>query len=296
MELNLLEKTELWIENIKLQNVDLLTIAEVTSDVLELPKDKVLVVDVGENHITLDILQETIQAEQIFGKKQQLLKKLSTIPGVNISPETDIHSDGIMGFISLEESDVEEVLARTKEIIDDVKMNIAKRVIVFPTGFEVKKDMIVDTNTPYIMTRMADAGFKTTKGEILDDSAEYIAAKLNEAINSGYGLIITTGGTGAESKDRTVEGVLLVDPQAATPYIVKYQQGTGRHEKSGVRIAVGRAENSLIVSLPGPHDEVKLALEALISSLDEKKDKEEIAQEIVSVLQTKLQTASFKHH
>ncbi|ABB15031.1 molybdopterin-binding protein [Carboxydothermus hydrogenoformans] len=296
MELNLLEKTELWIENIKLQNANLSTIAEVVADVLEIPKDKVLVVDVRENHITLDILQKTIQAEQVFGKKQQLLKKLSEIPGVNIVPETDIHSEGILGFISLDESEVPQVLARTEKIVDEIKMKIAKRVIVFPTGFEVKRGMIADTNTPYIIQRMTEAGYKVTKGEILDDSADYIAAKLNDAVNSGYGLIITTGGIGAEDKDRTVEGVLLVDPQAATPYIVKYQQGTGRHEKNGVRIAVGMVGNSLIVSLPGPHDEVKLALDVLIRALDEGKSKEEIAQEIAGVLRAKLQAAGFKHH
>jgi len=296
MELNLLEKTELWIENMTLENANLTTIAHIVADVLDIPREKVLVVDVRENHITLDILQQTVQAEQIFGKKRYLLERLAEIDGVNLSPETDIHSEGILGFISLEEEDAVQVLDRTQQMTNEIQLNIAKRIMVFPTGFEVKRGMITDTNTPYITQRMEEAGYKVTKGEILDDQADFIAAKLNDAIHSGYGLIITTGGIGAEDKDRTVEGVLLVDPQAATPYIVKFEQGKGRHEKIGVRIAVGKVGSSLIISLLGPNDEVRLALEELLKALGEGKNREEIAQMIAHVLRVKLQDKGFHHH
>jgi len=223
-----------------------------------------------------------VQAEQIFGKKRYLLERLAEIDGVNLSPETDIHSEGILGFISLEEEDAVQVLARTQQMTSEIQFNIAKRIMVFPTGFEVKRGMITDTNTPYITQRMEEAGYKVTKGEILDDQADFIAAKLNDAIHSGYGLIITTGGIGAEDKDRT--------------YIVKFEQGKGRHEKIGVRIAVGKMGSSLIISLPGPNDEVRLALEELLKALGEGKNREEIAQMIAHVLRVKLQDKGFHHH
>ena len=74
----------------------------------------------------------------------------------------------------------------------------------------------------------------------------------------GFGLIITTGGVGAESKDHSVEAVLKLDPHAITPWILKFTPDMKRHHKEAVRIAVGRVGICRIVSLPGPHAEVLL--------------------------------------
>ena len=98
------------------------------------------------------------------------------------------------------------------------------------------------------------------------------------------GLIITTGGVGAEDKDCTVEALLRVDPAAATPYIIKFKIGTGRHIKDGVRIAVGEVGISRFVALPGPTREVKLGLDRLLESQAKKWDKAETADHIASAL------------
>ena len=50
-------------------------------------------------------------------------------------------------------------------------------------------------------------------------------------------MIITTGGVGAEAKDRTIEATERLDPKTAVQWIVKYQK-QGRHVKEGVRIGV----------------------------------------------------------
>jgi molybdopterin biosynthesis enzyme MoaB len=100
-------------------------------------------------------------------------------------------------------------------------------------------------------------------------------------------LIITTGGVGAEAKDRTIEALKKIDPDAATPYIMKFHRGTGRHEKDGVKIGVGSVGLSLIVSLPGPNDEVRLCMETLIEGLSKGLDKYELAEEIVRTLKNK---------
>ena len=69
MELNLLEKTELWIENLKLEHADLNRIAETVAAVLNFERGKVLVVDVRHNHITLDILKRQLMP-RIFRKAE----------------------------------------------------------------------------------------------------------------------------------------------------------------------------------------------------------------------------------
>ena len=87
MELNLLEKTELRITNLKLNNVNLTTVAEIVAQTLGLPADKVLVIDVRENHICLDILEKTVTMQQITGKEAEILTRLQAIDGLELSDE-----------------------------------------------------------------------------------------------------------------------------------------------------------------------------------------------------------------
>jgi molybdopterin biosynthesis enzyme MoaB len=112
---------------------------------------------------------------------------------------------------------------------------------------------------------------------------------LRQAVDDGYGLVVITGGVGAEDKDRTIEAVLTVDPGAATPHVLKYQLGVGRHQhKNSVRIAVGKISETLIVALPGPNDEVQLGLEALVKGLASHSNKDQMAENIASNLKERL--------
>jgi molybdenum cofactor synthesis domain-containing protein len=294
IELNLLGKTEIWIENIKLKNADLGEIARVTAEVLELKPQGVIVTDVRESHIVLDVMRKTVYADQIFGKKDELLKRLSEIPGVAITENTTIHSDGILGFIALDKEVAREVTERSKQIISEIKNKVAKRAIIFPTGFEIKRGMIKDTNTPIIAEQLEKDGYNVTKGRILNDDEDYIGSNILDAISKGYGLIIITGGVGAEDKDRTVEGILKVDPDAVTPYVVRYKIGTGRHVKDGVKIAVGRVGETTIIALPGPTEEVKLSLEAVVQGLSRGLDKHTLANHIADVLRKRLNKMKHK--
>lgn len=288
MEIDLLEKTELWIENIGLSCADLNEIAAVIADVLRIDRKKVLVVDVRDTHVVLDILQKCLQAEQVFGKRAELLRNLSSVPGVTVTERTEIHSDGILGMIGLDEDQAKEVMERSASMAADIASHIARRVYVYPTGFEVKRGMIKDTNTPFIKEFMEARGFKVTCGEVLEDDEGLIAGRIQAAMLEGFGLVITTGGVGAESKDRTIEGVLKVDPEARTPYIVHFTKGTGRHEKDGVRIAVGRAGKTTIVALPGPNDEVRKGMSVLLEGLEKGWSKEKLAEVLVHAYRERL--------
>ena len=294
MDINLLNKTEICIINIKLEDANLTLLAEEVAEVLNLPKHMVLVVDVRDDHITLDVLQQRINPESIFGKKEILLERISKITGVKIFEDTDIYSNGILGMISLDEKQAKDVIEKSNEMGVTIKNLISKRVIVFPTGFEVKKGMIHDTNTPMIKETLESEGFKVTIGQVLDDDIDFIAGNIRRAVEYGYGLVITTGGVGAEDKDKTVEGILKIDPEAATPYIVKFKKGTGRHEKDGVRVGVGQVDQTLIVALPGPNDEVKIGLSIIVESLNQDINKEALAHKLAEALREKLRT-KFHH-
>jgi molybdenum cofactor synthesis domain-containing protein len=168
---------------------------------------------------------------------------------------------------------------------DTIRSAVARRAVVYSTGFEVRSGLIEDTNGPYLKASLEQRGFKVTIGPILEDDKFAIARAFNNAVNRGYGLAITTGGVGAERKDCSVEGLLEIDAAAAMAWLVKYQQGQGRHEKEGVRIAVGQLGLTTMITLPGPHDEVQTALPVICRHVEQGPvDKVRLAEEIAAVL------------
>ncbi len=287
MEYRLLEKTELWISPVKLNQADLGACAEAVAQALDLNVRDIIVTDVLEDRLTLDILVPTVRAEQIVAREQALLGALGAVPGVCITEDTEVHSDGILALISLDENAGKELLERSKAIRAQIVNHIRKRSMVFPTGTEVLSGQIRDTNTPFLIRAFEREGYQVAKGPTLEDQADTIARAFRRAAEDGYGVLITTGGIGAEGKDQTLEALERVDPHASMPYILKFQKGEGRHLKDGVRIGVGQLEQTLIVCLPGPHDEVRLAWPVLIEGMKEDWDKEILAEGLARTLRRK---------
>jgi molybdenum cofactor synthesis domain-containing protein len=174
-------------------------------------------------------------------------------------------------------------------MVNEIGRRVKMRAIVFSTGHDVSNGQIKDTNTPLIKARLEKIGYSVSSGESLKDDEELISGMLRKAIHSGgYGLVITTGGVGAEDKDRTIEAILLLDPQAAVFYTCKFEVGTGRHVKDGVRVAVGMLSDTMIVALPGPNDEVNQCLDILVRDLESARDKKSIAENIAGTLRRSL--------
>lgn len=295
MEYRLLEKTEIWISPIKLSGVDLGACAGAAAHALDLSPGEITVTDVIDDRLTLDILVPTIDAEQIVARKTRLLRALQKVPGVVLSSETNVHSEGILGLIGLDERTGKELLERSRAMETQIEAYVRRRCIVFPTGKEVLGGQIRDTNTPFLLGVLQDEGYQVVKGPILQDREDAIARAMRLAAEEGYGLIITTGGIGAESKDQTLEALARVDPQASMPYILRFREGEGRHHRDGVRIGVGRLEKTLIVCLPGPHDEVRLAWPVLRDGLNGDWDEETLAEVLADVLRKKFLLRSGVH-
>ncbi len=288
-EFNLLEKTELRIESIELHGANLTRVAELVADVLGLERDEVLVIDARDDLLALDILRRTLDPYLVVGKRGALLEALGRIPGVKVTPETRLCSEGMLGWIAMDAGEARAALDRSSEIADQIRGRIASRAVVFSTGPEVIGGQIEDTNKPTIARRLEQEGYSVAEGSALKDDVAYIAASLREAVEDlGFGLVVTTGGVGAEEKDRTIEALLSIDAEAATPYLCKFERGHGRHAKDGIRIGVAELQGALIVSLPGPNDEVKIGLESLVRGLDRNLKKQELAAEIAGGLQARL--------
>ncbi len=295
LELDLLEKTELWIRPIDLVDANLQAIGRTVAAVLDLPADEVLVTDVRDRTLTLDVLRRTVLAEQIAGKERPLLERLAAIPGVRLTDDTGVHSEGVLGWIALDEPEVASVIESGRELGERIRAAIARRAIVFATGTEIREGNVRDTNTGLVTERLRRHGFRVAAGGILPDDAETIGGAVRRAAAEGYGLVVTTGGLGAEDKDHTVEGIQRVDAAAATPYLVRFTRGTGRHVKDGVRLAVGEIEGTLVVGLPGPNEEVSAALDVLVEGLRDALSKEALAEAIASRLREIVREKMARH-
>lgn len=290
MELNLLEKTEIRIDGVTTAGTNLTDLAAVVAGVLDLPPDKVMVIDIRPGQLALDILVGTVRAESVFGKKHALLAALATVPGISLDANADIHSEGILGAIGLSETEAVEALAASETIGRRIAANRKARVRVFPTGFELQEGRIEDTNTPYLVKIFAQAGYLPEAGPALPDSRERLVEALGLATEE-CGLAVTTGGVGAEDKDFSVEAIEALDPGAATPYLVRFNKGGGRHVKDGVRLAVGERNGCLLVALPGPHDEVRLAAPLLVQGFKKGWSKEELAHHLAERVREKFRAA-----
>lgn len=269
MEWDLLEKTTFWIVDIDLSGTDLGQVAELAATALGLPPKEVMVVDVRPGLVAFDILQRKVKAEAIVGKEKEILKRLKALPGIKIGPEAAVHSEGVLGLIALDPEEASKVLEESASITKNITRAVSRRAMVFASGAEVIAGKIKDTNSPYIVEALEKAGYKAVFGGILEDDLITAANRLEGALEEGYGLIITTGGVGAEDKDFSVEAILRLDPDAHTPWILKFRPDYQRHHKEGVRIAVGHIGIAYMVALPGPHEEAKLGCDRLIEGLNQ---------------------------
>jgi molybdenum cofactor synthesis domain-containing protein len=155
------------------------------------------------------------------------------------------------------------------------------------TGPEVLNGQIKDTNTPFLVKELIAAGYEAVSGPVIADEQAHILRVFRHAAENAYGLVVTTGGVGAEGKDQTLEALTRLDPRATTPYVLKFRKGHGRHRKDGVRLGVGQCGQTLIVCLPGPHDEVRLLWPVLKEGLQDRREHVILANALANALREK---------
>ena len=299
MKYSTLNKSELKLCGIRLSSANLNDIAECVAQLYGLPRDEVIVIDVRNDELALDILSDEVDPHLFVGREAELLEKIAALPGVELLPGCRISSEGMMGWISFDPQSKDELnksISLAEAMAAEMVARVSKRVLVYPSGTEVENGEIEDTNTPMLVKALNDAGFEAEAGSILKDDEGYIVAKLIEAVNRGYGTVITTGGVGAEDKDHSVEAIEKLDAAAAAPYIAKFTPGHGRHLKDGIRIGVGSLEHVTFIALPGPNDEVAACLPTLIEGLKSKQDKALFAEALANVLRMRLKNKMHGDH
>lgn len=280
----LFNKTELFVRGLGLNDVDLGSVSDTVADILGIERNKVLVVDALDDTITLDVLKETLDAKKLIGCERDILQALSLLDGLTVTKNTHIHSEGVLGFIGLEMESKDDFVRTVDETESRIAEKISKRCLVLPTGDEIIAGKITDTNTPFLVDALQAARFSAQPGTALPDDEDVVFGKLLDATMQGFGVVITTGGTGAEKKDCVVEAIQKLDKDAATPYTVHFTKGQGRHHKDGVRIAVGRRDLTTFIALTGPHEEVVQVTRTLIDGLTQNWNKRKLAESLADLI------------
>jgi molybdenum cofactor synthesis domain-containing protein len=283
-EVELLDKTEVWVRGVALRGADLRLLATSAARALDLEPDSVFVTDARDDHVVFDVLKPRMELASIVGRQPQLLAALGQVAGVTVSDRASVHSRGVMGMIGIPSDQVGETLSRAKEIDDRLRTYVSSRVAVVSTGPEVVAGNIKDTNVAVAADIMGRAGFEVTAaGAVLDDE-DAIVGRVLRLVSDGFGVVITTGGVGAEDKDRTIEALQRCDRHLVTEVLSTYAVGHGRHVKPHVRIGVGQVEWTRLIALPGPTREVQAALPIVVQGLQQGWDDIRLAQALGEVL------------
>src|SRR5699024_8243911 len=120
------------------------------------------------------------------------------------------------------------------------------------------------------------ADFEVTGPRLVTDGVESVAAALQSGIDEGFGLIVTSGGTGVSPRDFTPEATHRVVTRELTGVAEHLRREGARHTPlaSLSRGVVGVADpvhpdalGTLLVNLPGSAKGVQQSMEALVPLL-----------------------------
>jgi molybdopterin adenylyltransferase len=122
-----------------------------------------------------------------------------------------------------------------------------------------------DTSGPVLAARITELGWSVAATAIVPDDTAIIVATLCKWSDAGYGLILTTGGTGISERDITPEATRIV-LEREIPGIAEWIRMRGMEQtKLSVlsRGLAGQRKQSLIVNLPGSPRGALFSLQAI---------------------------------
>ena len=120
----------------------------------------------------------------------------------------------------------------------------------------------VDTSGPALVERLTEEGFTVLEHRVCADGAEPVANALSHMAYGFNGLIITTGGTGFGSRDKTPEGTRRVLDRRASGLAEAMRQANALGRLS--RGVAGTRGRSLILNVAGSPSGAVEMLEAVL--------------------------------
>lgn len=267
-DLDLFDKTEIWLTGVTTSGARLPEVAAAAAAALSVGIGEVFVTDVRGDHVVLDLVTPRVRLEDVAGRSSDLLAAIGRVEGVEVAADAGVHSRGVLGILGAPREQVAEVLVAASTLDANLRAYVARRIAVVSTGAELEDGRVHDTNLEAIDELAGAAGYEVSFGGVVGDDERAIAGRVARLIDDGHGIVITTGGVGAEDKDRTIEALQILIPDLATAVLASYEVGHGRHVKPDVRVGAGRVHDDVVVvALPGPTREVRAAMPAVLDAL-----------------------------
>lgn len=150
------------------------------------------------------------------------------------------------------------------------------RVLVITVSDRAARGSREDRSGPRLVELLQAAGYETTGPRLVTDGIEPVAASLRQGVDEGFGVIVTTGGTGVSPRDFT--------PEATSSLVTRELHGVAEHlRREGTRhtpLAVlsrgvigvvdatqEGAVGTLLVNLPGSVKGVEQSMPVLLPLL-----------------------------
>lgn len=159
------------------------------------------------------------------------------------------------------------------------------KAIIIPTGDEILKGTVIDTNSPAIMALILERfpWCEVTRITPSVDDENTIITKLKKAIEEKADVIIIIGGSGGghrfipnASKDFTHTAILKVFPNSC------YKEIYGKNGHLWSKLIAAKEGESLVANVPGPYVEAVAAAKAALDTISEGETDPKIIVEMTS--------------
>lgn len=142
------------------------------------------------------------------------------------------------------------------------------RALVVTVSDRVSRGESEDRSGPAARDALVAAGFDPD-GVVVSDGVDSVASILRRAVESGYPLVVTTGGTGMAPRDLTPEATRTVIEREAPGLAEAMRAATFGVAPHGMlsRGVCGIAGTTLIVNLPGSVTGVVESLAVVLPAL-----------------------------
>ncbi len=127
----------------------------------------------------------------------------------------------------------------------------------------------VDKSGPIIMNGFKNAGCAVENQKVMPDGSDELVPTIQEWINGGVELIITTGGTGLGPRDLTIETIeKIFDSKLPGVEQALHAYGRGKVKTAMLsRLTAGVVNGTIVICLPGSTGASKDALKVLIPTI-----------------------------
>jgi molybdenum cofactor synthesis domain-containing protein len=122
-----------------------------------------------------------------------------------------------------------------------------------------------DLSGPEAKRILQEAGFEVAPVEVLPDEQLQIEARLREASQQDFRLVVTSGGTGLSPRDVTPEATLAVSDRLVPgiPELMRLESLKITPRAALSRATAGIRQSTLIINLPGSVKGVRECLAAV---------------------------------